>query len=289
MPKPPNPTFFDKVNFITNYALLGCTPPFFLFIECAQEPAQDLLLLLIAPDLEDIGQAIFEPKKGRRRNPGRHGRKKGRGLKFPDTSEMIGQRVRGIINPGDVIRLSPLRYLFPLLNIYEGINFFAAVMEGVTDVFFEGILGVISIDRNNCKDLGRFVREIGEPLLAGGAGAPFFPVEHRIPIAERDFPNSQIIAFNRNKDSTVHLAMTLRPTSPVAGAEVCLALATTDGRIRYQSRTHRFAGTESVTLDVTGDFRKGETFSWGLGPRNGFFLCTSGRVFGYTLAELPWA
>ena len=168
MPTPPQQDAFAGINFVTNYYLQGCVPPFWLFIECAQEPAEELLFLLITPDMSDIVEAMFEPKGGRSRRPGRHGRKSGRGIGFPDTSDMVGERIRAQVNPHDALNFGPVRKLAKIHNANEGLNFGVAVVEGIVDVNVGGILGVLTNDPSNCPAMGWFHRKTaGEEFVIG--------------------------------------------------------------------------------------------------------------------------
>jgi len=155
-PRLPQFKDFTETNFITEALLIGCAPNIGIFLEFAKEPAQDLVLLFLLPDAFDIGQKIFEPKRGRRTKPNRHGRKRPSRRGIPDVNDLIGGKARATLNPYNAIRLSPVRYLFPLLNIYEGINFAVAVATGIKDTVYSGLLGAYLFDANNCREFARY-------------------------------------------------------------------------------------------------------------------------------------
>lgn len=288
MPRPPNPNSFTQINFIVNYALLGCTPPFWLFVESAKEPAQDLLLLLILPDPVDIGQAIFEPGKGRRRNPARHGRKKGRGVRFPDTSDMIGKRARAILNPGDAIKYSPVRRLFPIVNAIEGLNFGVAVIEGLSQVGFDGLLGSFKLDPSSCDDLEIVQREAEFQQAQGGAGPPIDAIPLVKLVKNVGFIQSFLSVTNTDRPFTANISVTLRPNTWTPQDKVSVALGPNVFDIRAQSSVVTFNGQETKTIDVSADFEAGETCVWGLGERFGFFQILEARFLAFANDGFPW-
>jgi hypothetical protein len=167
-----DPNAYTGLKFITNYFLAGCTPPQWLVVDLSSEPQKDLAMLLLVPDLEDIVQDIFDPSNGRGRDSRRHGRKRRRGRFTLDTSTLIARPIRAQANPHNVARFTPLRFLFPIWNIYEGLNFTVAIVDGLSDVYFEHLWGIISVDQSSCSDLARLQREdpIGNSM--GGLSPP---------------------------------------------------------------------------------------------------------------------
>jgi len=147
---------FTATNFITEAILVGCAPNLGLFIEFAKEPAGKLALLFFLPDAFDIGQAIFEPRRGRRTKPNRHGRKRPRRFGIPDVNDLIGGKARSVLNPYDALKVGPFRYLFPILNVVEGVTFAAAVVEGLVETTYSGMLGAFLFDGNNCREFARY-------------------------------------------------------------------------------------------------------------------------------------
>lgn len=288
MPRPPAPNTFTQINFVVNYALMGCAPPFFLFIELAREPIKDLFLLFFLPDLEDIAQEIFQPSKGRRRNPARHGRKKGRGRGFPDPSVMIGQRARAFLNPFDAIKYSPVKYVFPILNAIEAVNFTAAVGEGLGDVFYEGILGVLRLNPENCEDFDLIERKSEFQPAQGGAGPPIdtFPLPQLV--VNRGFFDSPFSTGRIGGPYTANISATVRPRIIQPENRVSLALGPDAGTIKAQSSVLSFVGQEWKTLDCTADFAIGEPCVWGLGERFGFYEIREASFLAYSTDNFPW-
>jgi hypothetical protein len=288
MPRPANPDEFAQINFITNYYLLGCSPPTAAFFEFAREPTEDLAFLLFAPDLFDIGQEILDPSKGRRRKPARHGRKRPRFPGLPDTSAMIGGRLNRAANIGAAIRLTPLRWILPLWNIYEGVTFTVAVLEGVTDIFFTGILGVVTIDNNNCKDLDLLRRSRDTIQVIGGRGPPVLPINLPILDKNKGFMQTQSICRHTTKPYEVmfQARMKNRFGDPDYGMALALHNLTT-GEI-HESRYKEVPGTNIIDFDVSAQFGPNEVCSWGVGTRLGFFEVIEANVIAYSLADFPW-
>jgi len=288
MPRPPKPDSFSQINFVVNYALLGCTPPTALFVEFAKEPKDDLAALILLPDLQDIGQGIFEPKKGRRRRPGRRGRKNRRRIPFPDTSDLIAQRVRARLNPFDIFRLSPVRYLFPLINLYEGVTFTVALVEGFTGIFYEGLLGVITVDPLNCRELARLKREQVNLLVAPGAGPPIWPINCNDLVAVQDFSTGPAFCTLADKDFVAVFSCQVQSTSPRPGEGCRAALGTSGNTFREQSSFIPTEDGEWHTLDVSADFSAGENCVWGIGNRFGGHRVRNANVLAYSTADFPW-
>lgn len=288
MPRPSKPDEFAQINFITNFFLLGCSPPTAAFFEFAQEPAEDLAFLIFAPDLFDIAQEILDPSKGRRRKPARHGRKRPRAPGLPDTSAMIGGRLNRAANIGAAIRLTPLRWILPLYNIYEGVAFSVAVLEGVTDIFFTGILGVVEIDNNNCKDLDLMRRSLGIPQVDGGAGPPVTPIRLTTLDKNKGFQQTERTVRHDSKPFEVAFQARVKPrfVQPDFGMALAVRSQTT-GEI-YQSRYKDTPDDEIYDFDVSASFGPGETVEWGIGDRTGFWDIIEANVIAYSLADFPW-
>lgn len=288
MARPPNIEALGKLNFITNYFLAGCTPPFFLFCEFAREPAKDLLLLFLLPDLTDIGQAIFDPKAGRRRKPGRHGRKRRRGGGFPDPSDLIGQRVRSVVNPHNALQFGPVNFAFRIWNRYEAVAITAAIIEGLSDTAYQGILGVLDIKPDHCTEFARLVRNDDIPELQGAIGPPIWPVRVRDVVTNTGFTTSQYTCMAMNGPYIVHFTCTIRFDGADGVGQASLALGPIGGPIRATSRIARLNWGESVTLTVSAAFEAGEACEWGLADRN-FFMTTLGReVVAFSKVGIPW-
>lgn len=253
----------DKFNFVVNYFMQGCTPPFWLFIETAQEPAFDLLLLLLEPDMQDIVQAMFEPGGSRKRRSGRHGRKSGRKIGFPDTSDIVGAQIRARVNPHDALRFGPVKFLFKMNNVYEGVAFSAAVLDGVIDVGFEGILGVMTLRPDLCPGFGFFqsTNPGGDSILA--IVQPWCPINLWKDETQQGFQKpTGYNVLNTEGDYTVafHCIASAYPGDRVDN--MTIALLDGDGNVRAIDGPWDIPLDGSRQFDLTAEFQKGEMCVW---------------------------
>lgn len=288
MARPPDIDALGKLNFVVNYFLAGCTPPVFLFCEFAKEPAKDMLLMFLLPDLTDIGQAIFDPQHGRRRRPGRHGRKKRRGGGFPDPSDLIGQRVRGVVNPYNALKFGPVNWAFRIWNRFEAVNFTCAIIEGLADTAYSGILGVLESDPYQCTEFPRLVRTDTTPELNGGAGPPVWPVSVEHIETASGFATTRYTCQAFDGPYIVHFTCTLRNGSFDPTDEVSVALGVVGGGGRVTSDVVKLSQGQTVTLTVSKSFEAGQTCEWGLGTRSGFFTCLDRQVVAFGKSGIPW-
>lgn len=282
MPPPPRIGDLDKVNFVVNYFLQGCVPPFWLFIECAKEPAEDLLLLLLLPDLTDIVQAMFNPGGQRHRRPGRHGRKSGRGVGFPDTSDLVGERIRATVNPHNALDFGPTRKLFKLINVYEGVAFSAAVLEGVTDTAFGGLLGVLSTHPENCPTMGYFNRNQGGISYILAPVQPWNPMNAPVLVSSHLFTTSD---GHRAIDHGFRYIACLAATvynwdiEPMHGIEI--ALADIDGNIRVKKGPYSLGVGETLSINCSTSFGPHEACTWLARSEYGNPLVLNWEIFGF--------
>lgn len=153
MPKPPRGDDLDNVSFIVNYFVQGCVPPYTLFAEFSHAPQKDLWLLLLSPDLEDIAKAWIRPGAERKRKPARHGRKhRMRGISL-DPNDLMGGKARAAAHGYPGIKLPGAKALFRLSDHLDRLNFTAAIVEGVTDVGFETLWGILSAHPEHCPNM----------------------------------------------------------------------------------------------------------------------------------------
>jgi len=265
------------VNFVTEAFLVGCTPNIGLFLEFAKEPAQDLLLFFLLPDAFDIGQAIFEPKRGRRTKPARHGRKRRRGAGIPDVNDLIGGKVRAVANPYNAIRLTPFRYLFPILNIYEGINFGVAVIEGLTDVVYSGMLGALLMRPNNCRELGRYYAYMpSESTESFNTTVAVSPT-----VLNVNFDNSLWTCRYPLSDYYIGFQCEIMPSAPGDVLDVQPVLKNLDGEIIHSGGVSTIRHGTWTTITVGGDFPEDEWCEWGVSGTGGFLKMREKMVLAF--------
>lgn len=288
MPRPNKPEEFSQINFLVNYFVQGCTPPAQLFLEFAKEPLADLAMLILLPDAEDIGQEVLDGKKGRTRKPGRHGRKRGRGLGLPDSSTLIASRLDRARVITNFVQITPLRWMLPLYNVYEGLAFTAALVEGFTGVFYEGVLGVVTVGEDNCTNLDFLRRTRPNMQTLGGPGVIQQPFNLNTIERVDGFVSTQAGCANFDRDSRVTLRTTIRPLRANSNWEC------------YVSLKNQTTGEESLSSIVPGSragwtdrtvniFQpKGETITWGISDWNGFFECINTEAIAYSVFNFPW-
>lgn len=168
MPRPVGNNFFDQVNFVTNYLLAGCGPEQDLIVELNTDAALNLFCILVTPDIQDIVQGFFSPKQGRNTKPNRHGRKRKGGIRFPDISDEIGKGLGGG-RPAHLMNKIPGgRYILPGINFVEGIAITALIVEGVGDIVFDNLLGILELNPDHCKQFPRASRTMTTTPIMGG-------------------------------------------------------------------------------------------------------------------------
>lgn len=288
MPRPPDIDPSGKLNFIANYILMGCSPPFFVVIECAREPIEDLAMLFLLPDLVDIGQAIFDPKGGRRRKPGRHGRKRRRAPGFPDISDIVGQRVRADINPYIPLGLGKFTLAFRVWNLYEAIAITVAILEGLTDIGYTGLLGVMELDPTHCQEFGRLVKEDPELQLAGGAGPSIWPIAVQHVEVASGFQHTAFGCMCPTSDYVVHFRTSLKNNSSNLEVYGDLALGVQGGPVKALSSIVSPGPGDSLRVEVSATFEQGTWCEWGVGNRLNNPVVLSREIVAFSKASIPW-
>lgn len=286
--RPPQLKDFSEIGFVVNAYMLGCRPPMTLIIETSKEPLFDLAALLFLPDTIDILQEIFDPNRGRRRNPGRHGRKKKGSGGFPDVSALMGNRLRALANPINALNIAPFRYAFKILNVYEGITFTIAIVEGVVDVAFEGLWGAFQLDNNICGEFARLSRYRDEPQTMGGGGDPFTIGN----LNQKDFnvgfletPYAADLASGPFVCTYQATVSAYTPTSDSRGRLVLFS--STDGIIAA-SDTVTLSGSDQATLTVSATHRPGDALGWGWYAETGFVTVTNQVALAWEAGQIAW-
>lgn len=290
MPRPPDFDGFEDIRFITNYFLMGCGVPRYLVVDFSKEPLWDVALLICTFDVSDIAQEVLQPGGARNRRSGRHGRKSGRITASLDPNEFVGAKIRAKINPLDVLQHSPLRRIFPLLNAYEGVAFTAAVADGITDVGFETLWGILNVLPGACREFARFTRhyDSGDPYqLVGGVGPPV----EAINLPQIDFVNKfatterAATCFEGNWNLAFEAALYSLPTNPT-GAYITLAIHNLATGEIVQTGDVTLGPGDTTHLTIGHEAKSGEFLEWGVGDRNGFFAVIASSALGYVQAPI---
>lgn len=287
MPRPFDPNLITGWKFITNYFLAGCNPGNLLVIDTNTEPEKDLALLFLTPDISDIVQEVFDPSRGRKRKPGRRGRKKPGGRGGLDISTIIARPIRAAANPFNALKMTPLRYVFPLWNIYEGLSFTAAVVDGLSDIGFDNLWGVLSVDPSQCSDIGRMERNSNFSQAIGGLNPPIAAGNAPNLIQQQQFTSIQS-ACSHNKDFHVayECVAVNRFLGPVKGR---LVLGTDPDTIVHWGDTVELNPGDAEPVGVSGTFDGGQTCYWGwqqMSPN--FVALNEQQVIAFSEADWPW-
>ena len=290
MPNQHDPSIWTAAKFVTNYWLAGCDFKPYLIVDLNSEPQRDLVLLILTPDLSDIAQEVFDPRGGRRSKPNRRGRK-GRGRKGSlDPSTLIGRAIRGYANPFNALRAGPARFFFPLLNIYEGVAFTAAIIDGLGDIGFEHLWGIIKADPNDCIAMPIVERSEPPGAIVGGLNPPIAGVRLNTPILNTGFTSWDLFV-SCDQDFFVEFQGYVKTEfgTNVKG-ELVLGpdydtIRATSGNIDCTPDSYQF-------VSVSGQFSAGEECRWGWHQNSGGFVRLNDlNAIGFglnALPDLPW-
>jgi len=288
MPRTPGFGGFTELRFITNYYLLGCSPPFDLVIETSKEPGLDLLLLFVGFDPEEWFQTLFEPGRGRGRAPSRKGRKRKPQLGIPDWNAYFAGRARQALPGFNGINIGPSRWLFRLWGAADFVNFTAAVLEGVTDVAFAHLWGVFKVDPNNCAQLGRFGRSLGSPIVVGGGGLQLWPINMQIDEFSQNFGG--VTAFTAEPNfapGVVSFSIGFRnaQTVPVRGR---LCFFSPSLQILKESGEFNLDPGDIAFGSLSMDVAQGQPVAWGWRTGSGSINIFEGASTGFLTSAVPW-
>lgn len=252
-----------KFNFVLNFLLAGCVPPFYLFIQCAKKPLIRLVALFASFDAEDIAQAMFAPGHGRRRNPGRHGRKHGHGGGIPDINDVIGEKLRfdDVVDP--IAEFPGYRFAFRVLNAYEGVAFTAAILDGFTDIGFEGILGVIKTDHQTCQEFNRMARHASDWVRVGGIGPNPDPINADVLEFSLGFFDNRFGTRCQTSNYSCAVSATAVNTGGGGLSEGRMVLYQNDGTIRGAGAWVTIPPLGQASVSASGSFPAGEDCFWG--------------------------
>lgn len=286
MPKPPQFDGFFDLKFITNYLLAGCEAPFDLIVDFSQEPLKDVALLFLEPDISDIVQGIFQPRNERHRKSARHGKKRARSRGIPDPNDLIANKIRGRINPYDALNFGPLRKVFRLWNVYEGINFTAAVADGITDVGFETLWGIINVNADKCYDFPRISRRQSSYQIAGGAGPYFQTSGMGVLEFNRGFQDQAFLTRCPSSPYQIGVSATIVGRDEFEPVHGRLALAHSGSDVVAESGRFSLDYGEALHIDISYAAEQNELISWGFSDRDGFWGITEFRAFAF--AQVGW-
>lgn len=281
MPKPPEHENFFELKFITNYLLAGCAPPMDLILELSQEPLKDLGALLLIPDPLDIAQEMFAPRHGRRRKPGRHGRKRKWRPRLGDVDGLIGEYFHTTELSEAAMALPGARFAFRLLNFVEGINFGAALAEGVEDVAFETLWGVLEADHNQCLDFDRISRRADYNQIVGFPGPDHYPIGMPTLEFNHNFYNNPFYTAYAPTNWGIGVSARFKNVGEVYGAAGRLILNSSTRGVIAASQHIDLALNSDAMLSVSAVCEPGEDVGWYWAATGGRLECQRPRMLAY--------
>ena len=259
MPRPPSVDSWPEMKFIARYFLQGCAVPYSLIAEFSKEPAGDLFLLLFSFDLEDIVKDWLRPGGGRARDPGRHGKKNRRkGFSF-DPNHYVGARARAKAGPYPGIKLPGARAIFAIDDVAQGVAITAAIVEGLTDIGFETLWGILSFNPNQCPGLPYVMRsQTGQGSMPGVAPNTA-PLVANVLNAAQLFPGDGPFAYTTYQGNfTIASKATLQGLVGFQTQNLCLTVNSLQRGIIAESYAADLDGNESVDLAVEAEAEPGE-------------------------------
>lgn len=281
MPEAPDFHYVPQHAYIVNYFLMGCEPPQYLYFELSKEPATDLALLFLLPDAQDIGQEIIQPRHGKNKRAERHGRKRAKSRGIPDISAIIGNVLRGKLNPGNKFNIAPLRVLFRVWNVYEGVNFAFAVIDGLTDIAFANFWGMSRVYQNHCTHWPRISKSMSAPFTVGGAGPPM--TSFAVSVVEfNDGFDDEPFGTNTNLGAyTITLHAVVKAISIGTENHCRLALGFNNHEIIAVSDQKTIPYGDVAHFELTASVEANQFVGWGLSDRDGVFEVLSCDVLAF--------
>jgi hypothetical protein len=174
--RPPTPGWFGQVNFIVGWFMQSCDVPLTVYVQFAAEPTVEVALMLVTLDPADLVKEWARPKGLR---TARHGRKGKRGTKdvftLLDVDELVAHNIAG----HEEFRGRPFGsatfWAFEITDVIDRVSWTFACVDGITEIGYKTLIGIIQADKNNCPQLGRMFRTDGFASILN-TGNNFAPV-----------------------------------------------------------------------------------------------------------------
>lgn len=286
MPTPPQHGLYFRWNYVTNMLLTGCTPPTGLFLQFAKEPALRTLLLLVAPTMDDLVQGMFDPKKGRTRKPGRHGRKRPRPPGLPDIATETGKRLTPKEFVEAVHKFPGFRLFWTGLQVVEGINISAAVVEGVTDTVFDGMAGFFSLSDLVCQDFARYQRQSNRVFRVGAPQATYSPLFCEQVDFAHQFVTTPTTARLHSGPSAHSIAATFYNDNPQDQCRGWLVIRNRDTGAEVRTGKIVLDPGEAISVQCSIAVDAAHGVDWGWAAEYDNCLCLSAEAVGF--GESGW-
>jgi len=138
MPPPPNPDYFDKVNYVIDAWAQPCEAPWYIYVSTLKPAALAALITLLTFGWDDVLRGFARPRGlGRGRRTGKK-RGKGRiGLRgIPEFGEMLGRQIPGSEGVKGIKWSDGLKTLWRIDTVVQGFLFAWLVADVTIDFGF---------------------------------------------------------------------------------------------------------------------------------------------------------
>lgn len=255
-PRPPTPNWFNKVNFIVGYWTQGCDLPLQVYIQFAQKPTNAAALMLITPDWKVLTRKLFRPKGLRSARHGRKGSRSGKkGGFIPDVDDIVFEEVFGeAISFGTPFGSETL-LLFEIADEFLQVAWQFAVVDALTDIGYDTLLGIITCDKGYCPQIGRMFRfDNNQTILNTHGGFAQFPVSQLEWINHMSSPNGYEVGVVENSRYMATLAVRGEVLTPEP-VDVTIGIGDLNaGRNLNESGTVRYQMGDEIDLQVDAQF-----------------------------------
>lgn len=214
--KPPAPNTFTKLNFIVGYFWQKCDVPWRLYVQFAQAPTNEAVLLLIGLDFKDMVKEFFRPAGLRSGRHGRKGNKSGkRNVGLLDPSQMFAEKVPGYEEYRGRPFGSPTFWMYEITDVIDRVAWSLACVDALTDIGYGTLLGIIQDDPQNCPLIGRMFRvDFDQTILSTQGGWAGFPVSQLEWVNNIDTPNGYVATVLEDARYAATLEVRGQATTP---------------------------------------------------------------------------
>tara|TARA_Y100001951_G_C11292471_1_gene273178 strand:- start:1523 stop:2398 length:876 start_codon:yes stop_codon:yes gene_type:complete len=290
MPIPPDHDSHFQIQYVTNQLLAGCTPPSHLIVQFAKEPGLDMGALFLPGNWQDIVQGMFAGKKGRGTNPARHGRKRGKLPGIPDVDERIGKRLGSAELAAAARKLPGFKLAFGLLNVVEGVNFSAAILDGLTETGFAAMTGFFEVQPDACKDFARFERDGVKGQIIGGTGGKLDPLFLIDQAYSNKFNDGYLGCTLNTGPFAASISATIHNDNPINNLKGSVVIVNNDTGEMDSSSQATIGPGETFFGQASLEARAGEQLSWFWKADEGHGKCLQSNAIGFgEVGWLTWA
>jgi len=139
MPTPPDPGYFDKVNYVIDAWAMPCEAPWYIYVSTLKPAALAAFITLLTFGWDDVLRGFARPKglgRGRRTM-----KKRGKGKiglrGFPEIGELLGRQLPGSEQVKGIKWSDGLKTLWRIDTVVQGFLFAWLVADVTNDFAFE--------------------------------------------------------------------------------------------------------------------------------------------------------